>query len=113
MDEDLNREEDDLRPRAAALRRLPGADQLAMKRIAPCRGEAPRGRAPMVRLGGGIQRSPIRQDLAADRADRGNRGDNDQTGDQRVFQHFAAVLIPKKARYVVHGCDIDEFSPSL
>jgi len=45
-----------------------------------------------------IDRSPAREDFLADAGDRGNRGDNDQTGNQRILEHLAAALIPEQSQ---------------
>jgi hypothetical protein len=50
----------------------------------------------MLMLHRAIHGRPARQHFAADLADDKDRGDNDKTRYQRVFQNFASVLIADK-----------------
>src|SRR5438128_2258222 len=73
----------------------------------------PFGHAAAVRGGGlaashaAVERSPAAQDLGPDGADDRDRSDDDQAGDQCVFQHFAASFIAQQPSYkgagVAHG----------
>src|SRR3954464_4931859 len=50
-----------------------------------------------------VQRSPAGHDLRADRADDGDGGHDDQTRDQGVLKHFAALFVTNQlAQKLLH-----------